>query len=175
MPPHDLPNNLQTGSENRQCLQSIIEHWVEARIDGPMQAMARYDDAAKLLITIGGFLQAGLVAVYSAIGRREHLFTSRWQIAGVVSFEISLIGFLTLAAWACSLQPEMRSKQISNLLMNALRQCLSEKDLVGEVKSWCEDIESKVERKETLMLGAKILYIFCILIIPVLLIFPLMP
>lgn|GEM_PF-6893678 len=93
-----------TPEKNLQCLNSIIEHWAKARIDGPMQALARYDDAAKHLITIGGFLQGGLIAVYSVLDRQGRLFANPWQIAFVISFEISLIVFISLAAWACSLR-----------------------------------------------------------------------
>jgi hypothetical protein len=163
-----------TPERNQQCFDSLIEHWAEARIDGPMQALARYDDAAKYLITIGGFLQGGLFAVYSVLDKQGRLLGNRWQIAFVILFEFSLVGFISLAAWACSLQPEMHAKGISNLLTQALRQCISETDLTKEVKSWCVDVENKIRRKKGLMLAAKILYILSILTMPGLLLFPLM-
>lgn len=105
-----------TPDNHEQCLKSIIKHWAEARIDGPMQALARYDDAAKHLITIGGFLQGGLIAVYSVLERQGRVFQNGWQIAIVVLFELSLIFFISLAALACTLQPEMQAKSISYLL-----------------------------------------------------------
>lgn len=163
-----------TSEKNLQCFNSLIEHWAEARIDGPMQALARYDDAAKHLITIGGFLQGGLIAVYSVLEKQGRLFQSRWQIGVVVAFELSLIGFISLAALACSLQPEMQAKKISSLLKNALRQCLTEADLTGEVEAWCWDIESKIKGKTRLMLAAKVLYVLSIVVMPGLLLFPLM-
>lgn len=160
--------------KNQQCFDSIIEHWAEARIDGPMQALARYDDAAKHMVTIGGFLQGGLIAVYSVLDKQGRLFGNRWQIAFVISFEISLITFISLAAWACSLQPEMHAKGISKLLTQALRQCISEADLTNEVKGWCVDVENKIRSKQRLMLAAKCFYILSIVSMPGLLLFPLM-
>jgi hypothetical protein len=43
---------LPAPDKNQQCLESIIEHWVDARIDAPIQIIAKYDEAAKQLITI---------------------------------------------------------------------------------------------------------------------------
>ena len=63
--------------KNQQCLNSIIEHWAESRIDGPMEALARYDDAAKYMITIGGFLQTALIAVYTALDKQGRLFHNK--------------------------------------------------------------------------------------------------
>lgn len=160
--------------KSQRCLTSIIEHWVEARIDGPMQALARYDDAAKQLITIGGFLQGGLIAVYSALGRQQGLLMNKWQIAGLLVFEGSLIGFLSFAAWACSLQPEMQAKRVSALLKQALEQCISETYLINEVEAWCWDVESKVKSKELRMAVAKTLFILCTFTMSLLLLLPLM-
>ena len=50
------------------CLDTFKRHWAEAQIDGPMQTVARYDDVAKLLITIGGFTLAALAALIRAVG-----------------------------------------------------------------------------------------------------------
>lgn len=160
--------------KNQQCLNSIIEHWAEARLDGPMQALARYDDAAKHLITIGGFLQGGLIAIYSVLDKEGRLFANRWQILFVISFELCLVVFMSLAAWACSLQPEMQAKGISDLLTKALKQCLTETDLTEKVSGWCMDVENKIRRKKRLMLFAKIFYILSILTMPGLLLFPIM-
>jgi hypothetical protein len=160
---------ILTPEKTQRCLTSIIEHWVKARIDGPMQALARYDDAAKQLITIGGFLQGGLIAVYSALGRQQGSLMNRWQMGGLLSFEICLIGFLSFSAWSCSLQPEMQAKRISSLLKQALEQCISETYLVGEVEAWCWDVESKVKSKKFRMAVSKTLFIFCTAIMSLLL------
>ncbi|HYY95265.1 MAG TPA: hypothetical protein VE713_12170, partial [Pyrinomonadaceae bacterium] len=58
---------MEDPNENQQCRTSFRKHWAEAQIDGPMQAIARYDDVAKLLITIGGFLLTVLAAGYSTM------------------------------------------------------------------------------------------------------------
>jgi len=68
----------------------------------------------------------------------------------------------------------MQAKKISDLLTQALKQCLSETDVTEEVKGWCMDVENKIRRKKRLMLAAKIFYILSILTMPGLLLFPLM-
>lgn len=165
---------ILTPEKNQRCLTSIIDHWVQARIDGPMQAIARYDDAAKQLITIGGFLQGGLIAVYSALGRQQGLSMNRRQIALVLLFELSLVGFLSFAAWSCSLQPEMQAKRIALMLKQAIEQCIAETYLVREVEDWCRDVESKVKSKKSRMTVAKILFILCTVTMSGLFLFPLM-
>ena len=165
---------MLTPEKNQRCLTSIVERWVEARIDGPMQAIARYDDAAKQLITIGGFLQGGLIAVYSALGRQQNSLMNKWQIVALLVFEGSLIGFLSFAAWSCSLQPEMQAKRIASLLKQTLEQCVSEAYLVREVEDWCGDVQNKVEGKKNRMAAAKTLFILCTVTMSGLLLFPLM-
>lgn len=67
----DIETDPETLSTNgaQICLRSLKAHWAEAQIDGPLQTIARYDDVAKLLITIGGFLLAVLAAGYSQMFR----------------------------------------------------------------------------------------------------------
>jgi len=71
-------NGNVDSNESHECFNSFIKHWAEARIDGPMQAIARYDDVAKLMTTIGGFLQAVLAAGYSLMVKE--LYASRAPI-----------------------------------------------------------------------------------------------
>jgi hypothetical protein len=105
-----------TPDKNQQCLESIIEHWVDARIDAPVQIIAKYDEAAKQLITVGGFLQGGLVVVYSTLLREQHIAKSGWQMFGIAVFGLLLLGFLLIAAWVCVQQPAIEARPISHLL-----------------------------------------------------------
>lgn len=146
--------------KDQKCIESIIEHWVNARIDGPMQSLARYDDAAKQLITIGSVLQGGLIAVFSVLAKHGVSLT-RVQGFGVVVFELSLFTFLLAAAWACSLQPEMEATNVAQLLKKALQERLVENDLIDEVRTWCSDVEKKIKYKKRLMLTAKGSFIVC--------------
>ncbi len=49
-------NQTEETNTNQVCSNSFRKHWAEAQIDGPMHEVIRYDDVAKLLITIGGFV-----------------------------------------------------------------------------------------------------------------------
>jgi len=98
---------------NQVCSNSFKRHWAEAQIDGPMEAIARYDDIAKLLITIGGFLLAVLAAGYSvmlkdlrgAIDLVNARNRSQWIFGSMLIFFVS-------AAAVCFPQPKMRAGEI---------------------------------------------------------------
>lgn len=158
--------------KNQQYLESIIEHWVDARIDAPREIIAKYDEAAKQLITIGGFLQGGLVAVYSILLREQHIAKNGWQMFGIAVFGLLLAGFLFLAAWVCGQQPGIEARPISHLLKRALQGCLCEDDLTGEVNNWCVDVERVAKRKRTGLLWAKGLFIVSFLLMNALLLVP---
>src|SRR5437773_4925727 len=49
----------------QQSFEAIVEHWAIARIDGPVDTISRYDEAAKQLITLGGLLQGVYVAAFA--------------------------------------------------------------------------------------------------------------
>ena len=51
------PNSTDTDKfVSRASFEAIIEHWSKSRIDSAVAAIARYDEAAKQLITLGGVL-----------------------------------------------------------------------------------------------------------------------
>jgi hypothetical protein len=161
----------ETPEKIQQCFTAIIEHWVDARIDGPMQVLARYDDAAKQLITIGGVVQGGFIAICAVLGKHPTFQLKAPQILGAIVFELLLLASLSFAAWACSLQPEMQAENIAKLLRKALKVDLSENDLVDEVTDWCKDLEGKIELKKRWMLASKITFILSIGAMPLLLLF----
>jgi hypothetical protein len=140
---------------------AIIEHWVKARIDGPTEAIAKSDEAAKQLITVGGFLQGGLIAVYSILEKQQTASMSGWQEAGLILFGLSLLGFLSLAAWVCSIQPETKVNPISNLLEKALNGTIAKCDLQKEVEEWCIEFQTSLEKKLNGLILAKVLFIVC--------------
>ena len=50
---------------NQATFEAVVQHWAKARIDTPMQIIAKFDDAAKQLITIGSTLQGLYIAVFT--------------------------------------------------------------------------------------------------------------
>jgi hypothetical protein len=61
---------------SQPCFNAIVEHWFKARIDGPMQTLAHYDETVKQLVTLGGLLPVILVAAYQLFSRPTPQTTS---------------------------------------------------------------------------------------------------
>lgn len=171
--PPDAPISPE---KNEQCFDAFIEHWAKARIDGPMQAIARYDDAAKQLVTVGGLMQALLVAAYSSMSQQPGAASMvvEGQMAALASFFFFLLLFFVCVVGVCWTQPKMDAYEVSSLLVNAVDQCIKKKDLVSMVKNWCEDIDGIRRRKKWWMAGASGSFIFCSLLMTYLLLAPFM-
>ena len=45
--------------------RALLQHWAIARIDTPLDVIARFDEAAKQLIAVGGIIQAAYVAGFA--------------------------------------------------------------------------------------------------------------
>lgn len=132
-------------SKNKVCLSSFKAHWAQAQIDGPMQTIARYDDVAKLLITIGGFLLAVLAAGYSVMIRdlRGKINVDQARTISTIVFVSMLVFFLSAAA-VCFPQPQIRASKILELE--------NDDALNSEIADWCENLR-KVILKKRIFLG----------------------
>jgi hypothetical protein len=136
---------------NKVCLNSFKKHWAEAQIDGPMQTIARYDDVAKLLITIGGFLLAVLANGYSAMLRdRATIDTTRIKATSYWVFGLMLL-FFVAAALVCYFQPRMRAFEIMKRR--------DDEDLTQEITAWCVDLRRVLTVKRLLLYLAMISFI----------------
>ena len=136
---------------NKVCLNSFKKHWAEAQIDGPMQTIARYDDVAKLLITIGGFLIAVLANGYSAMLRdRATIDTTRVKATSYWVFGLMLL-FFVAAALVCYFQPRMRAFEIMNRR--------DDEDLTEEIKGWCANLRRVLIVKRSLLYLAIISFV----------------
>jgi hypothetical protein len=143
---------------NQVCSNSFKHHWAEAQIDGPMQAIAHYDDVAKLLITIGGFLLAVLAASYSvmlkdlrgAIDLVHARNTSKWIFGSMLVFFVS-------AAAVCFPQPKMRAGEI-------LR-AENDEDLKCHINNWCTNIFRVLVIKKVLLGIATLSFIISFLVL----------
>ena len=174
----DLPAQLDDPlppADSKRCFHTLIEHWAKARIDGPMQAVARYDDAAKQLVTIGGLMQGVLVAAYSLMGRQGGADspTSSWQLVLVLSFLTALILFFVCAAGVCWTQPKMESREIYHFLLRTLTGCFNEKDIRELVKGWCMEIDTIRKVKRRWMMWASGSFIVSSVLMMALLLLPL--
>jgi hypothetical protein len=154
-------NEIDEPLPDRICLNSFKKHWAEAQIDGPMHTIARYDDVAKLLITIGGFLLAVLANGYSAMLRDRSVIdmarAKRWS--GLV-FGLMLIFFFSAAA-VCFPQPKMRAWEIMELK--------DDRDLRYHIEDWCNDLRSVIRMKKSLLAVSTLSFISSFLVMMLLL------
>jgi hypothetical protein len=153
------PQNENSEPLNNQiCSNSFKHHWAEAQIDGPMQAIARYDDVAKLLITIGGFLLAVLAAGYSVMLRDlrgtmdlvNARNRSKWIFCSMLIFFVS-------AAAVCFPQPKMRAGEILK--------AETDEDLKCHINSWCENMFRVLIIKKVLLGIATVSFILSFLVL----------
>jgi hypothetical protein len=136
------PINQQNTSQltNRVCLSTFQKHWAEAQIDGPLQLVARYDDVAKLLITIGGFLLGVMASSYSTMLRdRMIIDIAQAKEKSLLVFSMMLIFFLS-AALVCFFQPKMRALEILTVK--------DDKEIEEHMRRWCTELRRTVLRKK---------------------------
>jgi hypothetical protein len=144
--------------ENQVCLSSFKAHWAKAQIDGPMQSIARYDDVAKLLITIGGFVLAVLANSYSVMlgdlrGKIDALqarSTSKLVFGGILIFFVS-------AAAVCIFQPKMRAREILQTGGDEVLKC--------HIEDWCTNIGRIILIKKLLLGIATVSFIVSFLVL----------
>ncbi|HEX3143748.1 MAG TPA: hypothetical protein VHQ64_07240, partial [Pyrinomonadaceae bacterium] len=116
------------GESGDLCLTTFKKHWSEAQIDSPMQTAARYDDVAKLLITIGGFALAALGAMVREV---LPVMTATTRTISGVAFG-SMLFFFTFAALTCYWSPKMWAEKIL--------ECPNDAALEACMKEWCVNI-----------------------------------
>ena len=155
-------NEIPEAPNNQVCLNSFREHWAKSQIDAPMQAIARYDDVAKLLITIGGFLLAVLAAGYSVMLRdlRPYMNVPHAKNTSEVVF-IAMLVFFVCAAAVCFPQPKMRAAEIMTLQ--------GDEDLKEHITDWCKSLSRVIVIKKVLLLLATLSFITSFLVMMLLL------
>jgi hypothetical protein len=131
----EIPND--NARENELCRTSFKQHWAVAQIDGPMQTIARYDDVAKLLITIGGFLLAVLAGGYSAMVKdlRPYIDLALAKRISMIVL-LSMLCFFICAACVCLPQPARMAGKILALKAG--------EDLDKDIEDWCKDIRGSL-------------------------------
>ena len=143
------------GESNDQevCLTTFKKHWAQSQIDGPMQTVARYDDVAKLLITIGGFALAVLAGMVREMAGPAG--TPAARTASATAFGLMLVFFVSAAA-TCYFPPKMWAQQIL--------ECPNDAALATYMKQWCENIDRVVRWKKWLLAVATAFFILSFLV-----------
>ncbi|HEX7316115.1 MAG TPA: hypothetical protein VF297_19570 [Pyrinomonadaceae bacterium] len=145
------------------CFSAIVEHWAKARVDGPMQAIERYDNAAKLMATVGPTAHALLFAAYPLL--RPQVKDAVVRMKGpemilLILFALTTLLFLYCASRVCGRQPKVMTSgqesetalrinqvELSDILKGAIDSGLTATDLKKAVDGWGTEIDDIIDCK----------------------------
>jgi hypothetical protein len=152
-PISQLPTPAATFS-SKESFEAVVEHWANARIDGPMQLIARFDEAAKQLIAIGGVLQGLFFGIVGLGGWKDHLPSSLWWV--VVLCFLPLVALVVCAAKViCSVPVQMEAIETYELMKRAADpDGVPDEDLLDAIKLWCFRIDRNALIKHRWLLAA---------------------
>jgi hypothetical protein len=139
--------------DSKQVFDNLIEYWASTRIDVPMQLLAKFDNAAKRLVTLGTIWQGVYLAAFNFGDLRQS--NSRWYL--VVAF-LFLIGLIVCSALAICVPPPKAGAFDTYLLFDR-QGGPSDKDLTCAVKRWCHDIDAIATKKHRLLVAAKVFFL----------------
>jgi hypothetical protein len=152
MPGHPSP------FESKPSFEAVLQHWAKARIDGPMQVIARFDDAAKQLIATGAVLQ-GLFFAVVALGKWRSEFP--FPLWVIIVFFLPLLAYIFCAARVICTVP----LQMEAMATYALLQRVGEPggvdsgELGGAMQTWCKTIDRIALVKHRWLFAANVLFL----------------
>jgi hypothetical protein len=152
------PSNLSPPFESKQSFEAILQHWAKARIEGPMQVIARFDEAAKQLIATGGLLQ-GLFFAVVALGEWKTSFPLPIWIVPV--FFLPLLALVFCAAKViCTVPLKMEAIDTYTLMRRASAPAgVSHQDLTEAVQRWCFTVDHIALVKHRWLFAANLLFL----------------
>ena len=156
----DVAASITSGPpfESKQSFEAILQHWAKARIDGPMQVIARFDEAAKQLIATGGLLQ-GLFFAVVALGEWKSSFPLQLLIVGV--FFLPLLALVFCAAKViCTVPLKMEAIDTYKLMKRASDPAgVSDQELTDAVQRWCSTVDNIALVKHRWLFRANLLFL----------------
>jgi hypothetical protein len=135
--------------------RALLQHWAIARIDTPLDVIARFDEAAKQLIAVGGIIQAAYVAGFAFGGLKGALPT--W---GIVSLFAPLILMIFCAAKVICLVPKELQAFSTYELFKQMRSGIEEAKVDSAMNEWCKDIDSLAKKKRLWLHAANLSFVF---------------
>ena len=135
--------------ETRRTFDTVVDHWAKSRLDVPLQVIARFDDAAKQLITIGSILQALYIAAFT-FGNLKQL-VPLWLLALLF---IPLILLIVCAAQAICVVP-VKKEAFDTYSLFKSHSGLSDEELTSAVDKWCQTIDGFADDKHRWLKWAK--------------------
>jgi hypothetical protein len=136
--------------ETKRTFDTVIDHWAKSRLDVPMQVIARFDDAAKQLITLGSALQGLYVAVFAFGNLKQE---APFWLMGLLFLPLILLIFC--AAQAICVVP-VKKEAFDTYSLFKSRSELSDEELTSAVDKWCQTIDGFADAKHRWLKAAKI-------------------
>jgi hypothetical protein len=150
-----LISQAESVIQSRESFEAVLQHWGKARIDTPLQLMARFDDAAKQLIAIGGTLQGLLIAVFAFSNAAPRI-----PIWGIPIIVFVLLAFTFCAARViCTLPPSAEAIGTYELFKDVGTSGVSSEKLTAAVDTWCKAIDKIAFKKHRWLLAANICFL----------------
>lgn len=135
--------------ESNPTFTNIVEHWGKARIDVPMQLLARFDDAAKQLIILATFLQGVYFSVFTFGNLKQPL-----HLVILFFLFISLFSIIVCAAKAVCTVP-LKKEAFDTYALFKTSSGLSEAELTNAVDLWCKGIDKIADDKHYWLIRAQ--------------------
>lgn len=144
-------------SPDETTFKVLVEHWGKARVEVPLQLVARFDEAGKQLVTIGSTLQTLYIALFITSTRTMSQISATTEVA----ISICLWLVIVLAGLAvCSVQVDANAIKTFKLFGGVGgddKGCGSARDqLWHELDKWCKGARRTVWLKRGLLTLAKI-------------------
>jgi hypothetical protein len=150
-------NLLSSPSETvafHQSFESVIEHWAKVRIEGPVDTISRYDEAAKQLITLGGLLQGIYVAAFAFGDVSQRI--ALWLLLPMFVPILTLI--FCAARAVCTIFPQMQAYGVYKLFQSGLPRGLDSAALDKAIEEWCHSVDSTARTKRAWLHVANTLF-----------------
>jgi len=144
-----LVNDFVAFYESKPTFKTVVEHWAKSRLDVPMQVIARFDDAAKQLITIGSILQGLYIAAFT-FGNLKHQVPT-WLLCVLFA---PLILLIFCAAQAICVVP-LKKEAFDTYALFKSEVGLTDAELTGAIDKWCQSIDNIADQKHRWLKAAK--------------------
>ena len=141
--------------QSAKTFEVVVQHWAMTQMDGPIQLMARFDDAARQLIVVGG----GMQTVFFAVLALSDLKTRIPLIVVAVVLGPLLALVFCAAKVICTLPTRMAASDTYKLALQiGQHDGLPEPELTAAINSWCIDVDKVVHRKHRWLFSANIAF-----------------
>jgi hypothetical protein len=150
MQPNTAENDPQLLSRSTAAFEALVQHWAQARVDGPLEVMKRFDEAAKQLIALGAILQGLLFAVVN-LGVKGHV--PPWMTA-IISVPLMALVFCG-ARVICTVPVRMEAIDTYLLMKRATEHGgIGNKSFTEAVQTWCRTVDDLAKRKHRWLIAA---------------------